>query len=657
VASTDGWLTRQIRDTVTLFKNSYFTFDRRTLGLTRICLGFYLLMDLFRRTGDWNAMFADTGVLPNWLILNRGPNSGFTFVGGFTTSGELAGLWAVIFLTYVCVLVGYRTKVAQVLSLVFVTSMNGRVLLIENGGYVVQNLLLLWTCFMPLGDRFSVDAMRASLRGKRERNADELNDRSDLLEDFRLKPWVGFVGLVICLQIAAVYYFNVVHKTGPDWKKWFTAVHYVMYVDRMVTPLIGQVREYVPFWAYRAMTFAVISSEAALPFCVLLPQVSIFGLDVKKWLRRLAILLMNFLHIGFGSTFVLGPFAWALCVFSILLFSYEDWEVTIRTTRRTHRARTIVVDPGSGAALLACRVLVRMDRFGLLDFAEATTKEERAPGFAVRRPDGSLVSGAAALADAIAALPVGPAFAWLVRYPPFGPLVDLAMRRARGKASRFFGLTTEPAQATPRAPIAFRLKKVGRVLSELACMVMFVGAINQALVELWSTKKWWGDVIKAANDKHGWHLEAQPEYTRVLAHKMRFLQGWFMFSPNPVKDDGTIIVDAITVDGRHVDPFWNQPPNFDLLNAKSFGYNQIWSDCFNRIHSNGNRSYRDSMIGYMRRLPIRTGHPNDALESGEVYWVKDMNPRFGTTKSYAYGKELLFTFGKDGGSRDAPKNP
>ncbi len=655
MASTDGWLTRQIRDTVTLFKNSYFTFDRRTLGLTRICLGFYLLMDLFRRTGDWNAMFADTGVLPNWLVLNRGPNSGFTFVASFTTSWELAALWSVIFVTYVCVLLGYRTKLAQVMSLVFVTSMNGRVLLIENGGYVVQNLLLLWTCFMPLGDRFSVDAMRASLRSKRERTADDLNDRSGLIEDFRLKPFIGFVGFVLVLQIAAVYYFNVVHKTGPDWKKWFTAVHYVMYVDRMVTPLIGQVREYVPFWAYRAMTFAVVSSEAALPFCVLLPQVSIFGLDVRKWLRRLAILLMNFLHIGFGSTFVLGPFAWALCVFSILLFSYEDWEVSIRTMRRTHRARQVVFDGASGAALLFCRIVVRMDRFGLLEIAEASNGAEREHGIAVRRPDGTLVTGAAALADIVAALPTGPSFAWLLRVPPFRTLADVVMRGARGRASRFFGLTADPGTDTPRAPLVLHLKKVGRVLSELACMAMFVGAMNQALVELWSTKKWWGEVIKSTNEKHGWHLEAQPEYTRVLAHKMRFLQGWFMFSPNPVKDDGTIIVDAITVDGRHVDPFWNATPNFDLTNAKSFGYNQIWSDYFNRIHSNGNRNYRDSMIEYMRRLPIRTGHENDALASGEVYWVKDMNPRFGTTKSYAYGKELLFTFGKEGGSRDAPK--
>ena len=45
----------------------------------------------------------------------------------------------------------------------------------------------------------------------------------------------------------------------------------------------------------------------------------------------------HLLHVGFGSTFVLGPFAWALCVFSTLLFTREDWEVAERTMRKPER--------------------------------------------------------------------------------------------------------------------------------------------------------------------------------------------------------------------------------------------------------------------------------------------------------------------------------
>jgi hypothetical protein len=655
-----------------LIKTTYFTLDRRTLGLTRLWLGFFLIMDLFRRTADWEHMFADTGVLPTTVILQRPQSSGFSLLHSFSTAGELWPLWCVILFTYICLFVGYKTKVAQILSLVFVTSMNGRVLLIENGGYVVHNLLLLWTCFMPLGDRFSVDAMLASLKRKRERSIDDLNDRTDMLEPYRLKPFVSLVGLVLLVQLSAIYYFNVIHKTGPAWRNG-TAVHFVFYVDRMVNPIIGLTREFIPFWVFKILTHTVIASEFALPFLLTSP----LG---RVWARRFALILVNFLHIGFGSTFVLGPFAWALCVFSTLLFAREDWELGIRTMRRERRARTVLLDETSGAAFWFGRILKRMDRFDLLSF-DVARPEERRHGLLVVMPDDTVVTGHRAFAEIVAALPVGPAFAWIYRAPVVRSIVDWAMRRGRWSKllrlappreaappqGRPYRSTEQEAQlqqvpTVERSPFAYHSKRAGFLLSQVIVFALFIAALNQAMTELWVTKKRWSDFIADVNKnpwvkEHFGPISTQPEPTRVLAHKLRFLQGWFMFSPNPVMDDGTIVVDAITADGRHVDPFWAKPPNLDLIHAKSFGYNQIWSDYFNRMHMGGNRSYRDAMIGYMRRLPERTGNPNDKLVSGEVYWVKDMNPKWGSRKSWNEQRELLFTFGAEGGARDPVKPP
>lgn len=642
-----------------LLRASYLTFDRRTLGLTRILLGFYLIMDLFRRTPDWEDMFADRGVQPTWLIASQRP-SNFSLLHGFTTAPELWALWFVILVTYVLLLVGYRTKIWQVLSLVFVTSMNGRVLLIENGGYVVQNLLLLWTAFLPLGERFSLDAMLSSLRWRSERTADELRDRSDQDRPDRSTPFVSLVGLAICLQLSAIYYFNVVHKTGPAWHNG-TAVHFVLYNDRMATPIVAAVREHVPFWAIKIMTPLVLAAEASLPFCLLLPRLTLMGLDTKLWLKRMAIVLICFLHIGFGSSFVLGPFAWALCIFSTLLFSFEDWEVASRAMRRSERARTVIFDASSGAALLVCRVLARLDHFGLLGFDEARSGRERRARLSVMTPEGTTLCGHRALADIFAALPLGPLVAWKLRLPGISHVVDAAMARAPGRISRFFGLTTDGARA-PRPGVegapwrglparALRFARVG--LREAVCALMLASAVNQALVELWSTKKPWNELITQINatgaaQSAGVTLKAQPELLQLLSHKLRFLQGWFMFSPNPVMDDGTIVVDAVTADGRHVDPFWSTPPNFDLIHAKSFRYNQIWSDYFNRMHLSGNRAYQSAMLDYMRRLPERSGHPDDRLVSGEVYWVSDMSPKWGRRDSWNQKQELLFSFGGSG---------
>ena len=168
----------------------YLSFDRRTLGVTRIFIGLFLLFDLFRRTADWFWMYANNGVLPTHYNLWRPQAGGYTFFNAFAAREELVGLWLIGFVIYSLYLVGYKTRIMQVLAAVFVASMNGRVLLIENGGYVVFNLLMLWTAFLPLGDRFSVDSLLASFRTQKERGDADLNDRSIDVAKWRLTPHV-----------------------------------------------------------------------------------------------------------------------------------------------------------------------------------------------------------------------------------------------------------------------------------------------------------------------------------------------------------------------------------------------------------------------------------------------------------------------------------
>ena len=50
------------------------------------------------------------------------------------------------------------------------------------------------------------------------------------------------------------------------------------------------------------------------------------------------------------------------------------------------------------------------------------------------------------------------------------------------------------------------------------------------------------------------------------------------------------------------------------------------------------------MKDYLLALPRRTGHPEDALVSGEVFWISDLNPPWGSTKSHGFEKLKLFSF-------------
>ncbi|MEM1031724.1 MAG: hypothetical protein AAGN82_15340 [Myxococcota bacterium] len=714
-------------------RNHYLSLDRRTLGLTRIFIGFYLVFDLFRRTEDWGKLFSNDGVLPTHFNLWRPQSGGYTFLNGFADHPELALLWCFALAVFVSYLIGFKTKAMQIIAAVLVASLNGRVLLIENGGYVVQNLLMMWTAFLPLGDRFSVDALREGLRVQREQNAEDLNDRRLDVAAWRVQPHVSIVGLFILIQLAAIYFFNVVHKTGTNWRNG-SAVHYVIYVDRMVTPLFAWGREYVPNAVEIFLTKTVLAAEAGLPVALLSPV-------ARVWARRLVIVFINFLHLGFGSTFVLGPFAWALCCFSVLLIGTEDWELVIRTMKRVSRARTVRYRAESAWAFQTCRILKRLDRFELLHF-EADPNPQSAWLTVCRRDGTHPATGYAAHLQLVHALPSGPPLAWALRtvLRPVGVLVTTLWTRlgpflgygrrteaavpagyrpelrddagnpiidghfTLGWLRRYFaprrfgftqfrvgialtiagffgaiylapmlekkakvdvaadlvgGMSIEGAYlwggvlvmfiglhflARPLLIMNFRTpgrpaRKWTRITAgfrEAFAILMFVGAVNQALVELWVARP-----LKLP----------QPELARLLVHKFRYLQGWFMFSPNPVMDDGTIVVDAITVDGRRVDPFSVdtydrklEPPRYDLLHAKSFKYNQIWSDYFNRIHMPGNTVYRRPMKEYMFALPERTGDPNDAIVKGVVYWVHDMNPKWDTTNSYGYGLKELFKF-------------
>ncbi len=665
-----------LRAWLRLFRDLYFTFDRRTLGFTRILLGFLLLMDVIHRGAAWQEMFSSVGVLPTPLNLQRPQAWGaFTIFNAFNTPGELRVLWVIMAATATCLLVGYRTRVAQMAALVLFVGMNGRVLLVENGGYVVNNLLLLWTMFLPLGDRFSVDALLASLKRRREATAADLNDRSDMLAPGKARLHVSALGAVLVIQIAAIYYFNVIHKTGPAWRNG-TAVHYVLYVDRMTTPIIGLVRNHIPNAIVIFMTRATMAFEAGIPVLLLQPL-------AKPWARRGVVFMMCALHLAFGTTFVLGVFSWSACVFATLLFTRDDWEIASATMRRAHRARTVLFDPRSGGALLVCRVLKRLDRFELLTFS---AQEGLPLGIGV---EGQAIY-AGMLADIVEALPLGPAVAWIPRLPGVRGLVEgLLAGLSTRDVSGVLGLRVESARSgppveaeepeTPRIPaalVAVSLLVVGlsvavavhfdrplpgvlgvlattvitalgatwylfpavttrlcrRVafgsLREFLILAMFAGGVNQALVELWCLNR----RFKAP----------QPEALRLLSQKMRFLQGWFMFSPNPVIDDGTIVVDALTVDGRHVDPFTGKEPYWDL--SRPLGLTQLWCDYFNRIQLPANTGYREAMKDYMYRLPQRSGHPGDAIVSGDVYWVKKMNPRWNETEPYNYERAKLFSF-------------
>jgi hypothetical protein len=105
-----------------------------------------------------------------------------------------------------------------------------------------------------------------------------------------------------------------------------------------------------------------------------------------------------------------------------------------------------------------------------------------------------------------------------------------------------------------------------------------------------------------------------------------------MFAPEPPYDDGHVVVDARTVDGRKIDPQTGKEPNFDPYAPEGWDHGQFQCDYENRIRFPGNGGYRPFFRDWLLRYHERTGNKNDQLVAFDVWWVGDKSPPPGQLK-------------------------
>src|SRR5262245_27837821 len=206
-----------MRGVMSFVRTRWGSVDPRTMGLFRIVFGTLLITDLLRRVPVMVAFYTNDGVLTNHFALFRpAARWVFSLFHAFSTPGEVGVLFALTFCVYFCYLIGWKTRLAQVLSFVLVTSLHSRNILLENGGDVIMNLVAAWTMFLPLGRRFSVDAVLASLRAAEEHTADALNDRTRP-PPAPTVPFLSMAVFALLVQFALIYGFNAGRYVGPTW--------------------------------------------------------------------------------------------------------------------------------------------------------------------------------------------------------------------------------------------------------------------------------------------------------------------------------------------------------------------------------------------------------------------------------------------------------
>jgi hypothetical protein len=145
----------------------------------------------------------------------------------------------------------------------------------------------------------------------------------------------------------------------------------------------------------------------------------------------------------------------------------------------------------------------------------------------------------------------------------------------------------------------------------------------------------------------------RPEWMTEIIGYTRMLEGWGMFAPEPPYDDGRLVVDGRTVDGRKLDPFTEDEPVFDPESPRGWGHDQLWCDYSNHIRWQHNAGRRQFLRSYLINQHLYSGRPQDQLVAFDVWWIHDKSPKPGEKHGVPLAPEKLVSYGtvKDSGAK------
>jgi hypothetical protein len=626
---------RRFDKLLSFLADTYATADPRSLAVFRVALGTMLFADVARRIPDLAAHYSNAGWLTNHFALFRPMSSHqFSVYLAFGPPAEVYVMAGIHLLVNLLLIVGYRTRLMTVLAAIFITSLNSRNILLENGGWVVLNLLTMWAMFLPLGRRFSVDALLTSLRARREGTAAALNDRQTHAPD--RTPLVSIAVTALILQWAVIYYFNVVHKGGLPWRDG-TAVYYFFQQDRMVTDLGAWLREALPLSMIKVLTWSTLAIEGAVVVLLLAPLRS-------GKARLVAFGLVCLLHLSIDAVVQLGPFSWAMIVMFLALAPSWVWDRVDARRRERRPERLVAFDPRSGVALAVCRFIKRLDAIGLVGFvpvppgpddpelpSTVRRKLARRTLVVVDPKSSDVWTGKDAVTRLTDALPLParllglPGVRWLI-----SSRIERALAKRRSTAVAW-GLDdlpgTDRIQPPPSDARRF-VKRMAFALGQAAVLLVMVALGSQVLIENRAVPEW----LKP---------KQRPEWMTSLVIYPRLFQGWSMFAPSPPNEDGRLVVEGRTADGRRLDPLAGGEPVYEVQPKGGFRMNQIWGDFHRRIGEPRFSVYlpgvRDMLLNYHEI----TGRPQDRLVAFDLWYVTEIIPPPGAPRQPATRRKLI----------------
>ena len=284
-----------------LFKSysNPFTLDLRALALMRIGVGALILIDLLLRAPSFMAFMTDRGVMTREMSMSVNSEWHWSLYWANAEPFWAISLMIIAACFALMLMFGIRTRIASVASFILLASLHNRNPYLQQGGDNLLLLLTFWGCFLPWGERASIDA--SMVREPRVSNR-----------------YFSTVSVALVLQVMSVYFFSALLKTGVEWVRDGTGIYYALHNDQVAFGLASLWRDWHGFTG--VLTHYVWWLELIAPILALSPL----------WFagfRTLAVVALVAMEVGFMFNLRIGlfPFVSSLSLIAILPSSVMDY--------------------------------------------------------------------------------------------------------------------------------------------------------------------------------------------------------------------------------------------------------------------------------------------------------------------------------------------
>ncbi|PIT98066.1 MAG: hypothetical protein COT71_02560 [Candidatus Andersenbacteria bacterium CG10_big_fil_rev_8_21_14_0_10_54_11] len=274
-----------------------FGVDIRSLALLRAGIAAVVLLDLLERSRNLRAHYTDAGVLPRPDLWRLWPNPWLASLYSLSGSWQFVAFLFTIAAVFACLLlVGYRTRLAAVVTWLMLVSLHNRNPLVLQGGDGILRVTLFWAMFLPLGQIFSFDY----LRGKSKPPS--------------ANTYVSLASCAYLLQMMLVYLFAALLKSYPAWHAEGSAAYFALHFDQLIRPAGAWLRTHAAW--LKLLTHATWYTELIAPFVFFSPILT-------GPLRTFTILGLVGMQIGFNIFMRLGFFG--IIAVTALLGALPSW--------------------------------------------------------------------------------------------------------------------------------------------------------------------------------------------------------------------------------------------------------------------------------------------------------------------------------------------